>query len=203
MDHPDIELIKKENLFQGYFRVDRYTLRHRQYSGEMGPPIMREVFERGHAAVCLPYDPDRDAVVLIEQFRPGPFAKGDDNCWMLEAIAGIVEEGESPEELVHREGMEEAGCRFSALEHIFTTYPSPGACTETLEIFVGRVSSEGLGGIHGLAEEGEDIKVIVMPLDEAIERLDAGVITNANLIISLQWLAIHREALQKRWLAIK
>jgi ADP-ribose pyrophosphatase len=94
----DVIIDGHETLFQGYFRVDRYTLRHRLFRDGWSRPIQREIFERGHAVAVLPYDPVLDSVVLIEQFRAGPLAAGDEP-WVIEAIAGIVEDGESAEDV--------------------------------------------------------------------------------------------------------
>lgn len=195
----DVELIEKKAVFQGYFRVDRYRLRHRLFAGGFGPEIRREVFERGHAAAVLPYDPVRDEVVLIEQFRAGPYAKGADP-WLIEVVAGIIDEGETAEEVALREAIEEAGCKLvPPLRLIFNCFPTPGASSEHVDLFIGRCESAGLGGIHGLAEEGEDIRVIVLPFGDAIALLDQGKIRNAVTIMALQWLARHRIEMRELW----
>ena len=198
MTEKDVDILEKTEAFKGYFRVDRYRLRHRLFSGGWSPEITREVFERGHAAAVLPYDPARDAVVLIEQFRIGAYA-ADHKPWLLEVVAGIIEGGEPPEEVVRREAVEEAGCTITDLVPIATYLVSPGGTSESISIFCGRVDSKGLGGIHGLASEHEDIRVIVMPFAEAEDRLRAGQIDNATALISLQWLALNRERLREIW----
>lgn len=195
----DVELIERKTVFRGYFRVDRYRLRHRLFGGGLGHEIRREVFERGHAAAVLPYDPARDEVVLIEQFRAGAYAKGA-APWLIEIVAGIIDEGETAEEVALREAIEEAGCKlFPPLKPIFSCFPTPGACSEHIDLFVGRCDTAGLGGIHGLAEEGEDIRVMVLPVEAAITLLDQGKIANAATIIALQWLARHQEELRRQW----
>ena len=141
----DVELMGREVVYDGYFRLDRYRLRHRQFAGGIGPVLTREILERGQVAAVLPVDPARDRVVLIEQFRPGAWAAGRDP-WLLECVAGVIEPGETPEELARREALEEAGCVIADLLPIATFLTSPGATTETVRLFCGRVDSEGVGG---------------------------------------------------------
>ncbi len=198
-DDDDVRILARDRVFDGYFKVDRYRLRHRQFAGEMGPEITREVLERGHAAAVLPYDPDRDEVVLIEQFRVGPLAHGADNPWQLEIVAGIIEPGETAEAVVRREALEEAGTTIARLEPILGFYPSPGAVSEHIALYIGQTDTKGLGGIHGVAAEGEDIRATVHPLDEALTMLADGRIANAPAIIALQWLAATRETLRNKW----
>ena len=161
-------------------------------------PRSRELFERGRAAVVLPYDPARDAVVLIEQFRIGAYAAGLEP-WLIEPVAGIVEPGETPEQVARREALEEAGCEIAELEPIGTVLPSPGGGSEVLHLYCGRVDSEGVGGLHGLAHEHEDIRAFTLPLDAALERLARSEYHNASTVMTLQWLALNRERLRKIW----
>ena len=194
----DVELIGAEVVHDGYFRMDRYRLRHRQFAGGLGPVVTREILDRGRVAAVLPVDPVRDRIVLIEQFRPGAWAAGREP-WLLECVAGVMEPGETPEMLARREALEEAGCVVTDLLPIATFLTSPGATTETVRLFCGRVDSEGVGGLHGLAEEGEDIRVAVMPVPDAVALLDEGRIVNAKTIIALQWIARHYPSLKSRW----
>lgn len=194
-----VDLLDAEVAFQGYFRIDRYRLRHELHEGGLGEPVVREVFERGQVAAVLPVDMRRRRVVLIEQFRPGAWARGW-NPWLLECVAGVIEDGESAEELCRREAVEEAGCELRDLIPIGSPFlTSPGACTESVALFCARVDSEGVGGVHGLAEEGEDIRVATFDIDEALALLDGGRIVNAKTIIALQWLALNRDSLERRW----
>jgi len=195
----DVEILERETCFQGYFRVDRYRLRHRLFDGRWSGEITREIFERGHAVGVLPYDPAADAVVLIEQFRVGALAAGFPS-WQTEIVAGVIGEGETPEEVARREAREEAGCEVSELIPICSYLVSPGGTSESVVLFCGRVNCAGLGGIHGLPDENEDIKVSVVPWAEARRLLDAGEIRNAVSLIALQWLALHRDELRRRWL---
>ena len=198
MTDRDFQLIEKTTPFQGYFRIDLYRFRHRLFAGGWSGEVRREVFERGHAVVVLPYDPERDAVVMIEQFRIGAAAAGM-TMWQLEVIAGIIDEGETPEAVARREAHEEARCEILDLLPIYHYLASPGGTSESIRLFCGRVDSRGLGGIHGLAEEHEDIRVEVVPFAEARARLEGGRIGNAPTIIALQWLLLNRDALRQRW----
>ena len=199
-NRPDdrVEIVDKQTPFQGYFRVDAYRLRHRTFDGGWSREVRREVFERGHAAAVLLYDPERDAVVLIEQFRAGAYAAGLEP-WLIEIVAGIIEPGEEAAELVRREAMEEAGCEVGTLESIGTFILSPGGSSETIALFCGRVASENTGGVHGLEHEDEDIRPFVLSTDEALARLAAGGIVNATAAIALQWLALNRDRLRTEW----
>ncbi len=192
------EIMEKTTPFEGYFRVDRYRLRHRKFDGGWTAPQSREIFERGHAAAVLLYDPARDAVVLIEQFRIGAYT-AQLEPWLIETVAGIIEPGEDAEGVVRREAVEEAGCEITDLLPIGTYLMSPGGSSETIAFFCGRVDSAGAGGIHGLDHEGEDIRVVVLTSDEALARLEAGEIINANAVLPLQWLALNRERLRGIW----
>ncbi|MFN4282083.1 MAG: ADP-ribose diphosphatase [Alphaproteobacteria bacterium] len=193
-----VEIAKREELFLGYFRVDRYHLRHRLFAGGMSAPFMREIFERGHAAAVLPYDPARDEVVLIEQFRPGALAAGF-HPWLIEPVAGIIEPGESAESVARREAVEEAGCEITALVPMHHYLTSPGGTSESCALFCGKVDAAKAGGIHGLDHENEDIRVMALPFARARAWLDEGRLNNALTIIAIQWLALNREKLRAAW----
>ncbi len=196
--HKRVRNVQRSTSFKGYFEVQEYTLEHRTHEGGWSSPIQREVFERGHVVIVLPYDPWQDTVVLVEQFRIGAYAAGLEP-WLTEAVAGTIEPGESAEEVAHREAMEEAGCTLTEMESIGTMLMSPGSCTETAAMFCARVDSRELGGIHGLADEGEDIKARVVPLKEAFDQLESGQISNGYAVIPLQWLALNRNRLRTIW----
>jgi len=198
MSQADVELIQRETCFQGFYRLDRLHLRHRQFAGGMGPQLSRELFVR-HDAVCvLPYDPQRDAVVLVEQFRVGALDKSS-NPWLLELVAGLIDKDEQPEEVARREAVEEADLELTALWPITQYYPSPGGSDERVHLYIGRCDSEDAGGVHGLAEEGEDIRVHVWPLEDALQAVKDGRIDNAASIIALQWLALNRAEVRGLW----
>lgn len=194
------EIVEKTSPYEGYYRVDRFRVRHSLHDGGTSALLEREVFDRGHVGAVLPVDPVHDKVVLIEQFRPGALAAGW-HPWVIECVAGVIEEGEQPEDLARREAVEEAGCTISDLKPVFRFLTSPGASSETVTLFAGRVDSSNVGGIHGLAEEGEDIRVLVMRVDEALALLRDGRIVNAKTIIALQWLAANYSVLKAEWQA--
>ncbi len=196
--HDDVEIIARNTVFRGFFQIDRYRLRHRRHDGAMSDPIEREIAGRGHIAAVLPVDAERDRVVLIEQFRPGALGAGWEP-WLVECVAGIVEAGERVEQVAERESAEECGCRVEALVPIHRFLTTPGALTETVNLYCGKVDSRDAGGIHGLAEEGEDIKVLVYSVAEAIRLAGNGAIKNAITLIALQWLALNYGSLKKRW----
>ncbi len=195
----DVEILDKTTVYKGRFQIDRYRLRHRRHQGGWSEAFNREVFERGHAAAVLPYDPVRDEVVLIEQFRPGAYAGGIDP-WLTEIVAGIIDkEGESEEDVVRREAVEEAGLELTSVEPIARCILSPGACSETIRIFIGRADAAKAGGVFGLAHEHEDIRVLVLPMAEVSRMMAEGRISNAITLISLQWLLLNRMQLRERW----
>lgn len=206
MNPDDVEIIERETAFQGYFRVDRYQLRHRQFAGGMGEAVTREIFERGHAAACLLYDPDLDLVVLVEQFRPGahaalssPWFDGQHSAWLVEIIAGIIEDGEAPEDVVRREALEEAGCTIKEIEPICHYLVTPGGSSESVFTFCGRVDASNAGGIHGLAEEGEDIRVFTATPEQAFDMLASGRIYNSMTMLPFYWFKEHRDRLRQAW----
>lgn len=195
---PTVEIVEQRLCYQGFFRMEHYRLRHRRYDGGMSPVLSRELFERGHAAAVLPYDPVLDRIVLLEQFRIGALhAPG--GPWLLEIVAGIIENGETAPVVVERELLEEAGCALLALEPICEYLVSPGGTSERISLYCGRVDATDVGGIHGLAAEGEDIRVMTVSFDEAMALLDCGRINSASPIIALQWLQRNRPRLRQAW----
>jgi ADP-ribose pyrophosphatase len=193
-----VDIIEQATVYNGYFRINRYILRHGLFAGGMSAPIKREVFERGHAVGVLPYDPVRDQVVLIEQFRIGAYVAGF-APWMTEIVAGIIEDGETPGDVAKRETLEEAGLTVTELLPMCRYVGSPGGASESVHVFLGRVDAATAGGIHGLNSEDEDIRVEALPWIEARALLDHGKITNALGIVALQWLALHRDDVRRRW----
>ena len=194
----DVDILEKRTVYQGHFRIDRYRLRHRLHEGGWSAEMSREVFERGHAAAVLPYDPIRDEVVLIEQFRVGAFAGGK-SPWLVEIVAGIIDPGETPEEVVRREAREEAGIEVGALERIADYLSSPGGASESVVLFCGRVDTGKAGGIHGQRHEGEDILVRVHSFAEVERMMRTASLSNAVTLIAVQWLALNRDGLRARW----
>jgi ADP-ribose pyrophosphatase len=187
----DMQLLAEEVGYKGFFRLLKVRLKHRLFAGGWGPVLTRELFDRGHAAAVLPYDPVRDEVVLVEQFRVG--AIHDRNSpWLLEIVAGMVEEGESEEEVVRREAREEAGLTLKTLTRALSYFSSPGGCSERITVFIGEVDATEAADHAGLVHEGEDIRVHRLPRARAMEWLAQGKIDNAASVIALQWLELHR-----------
>ena len=194
----DLDILSHRKVFQGYFRIDEYTVRHGRFDGGWTGPITREVFERGHAAALLPYDPDRDAFVLCQQFRIGAMAAGMDP-WQIECVAGIIEAGESPQDVARRETIEESGCTAVDLIPIQRYLVSPGGASETVWLYLGRVSSIGAGGIFGLPEENEHIRVFTATSQQLRRMLDEKRIENAATLLAVQWFFLNRDLVAKTW----
>lgn len=201
MDSRDVDILDRTEVFRGFFRIDRYRLKHRRFDGLWSEVVTREVFERGHSVAVLLYDPGADNIVVIEQFRAGALAAGM-MPWMIECVAGIINDGETPEQVARREAIEETGCTLGRVEQIGQFIYSPGACSEVCRLFVAEFDSTLASGVHGLAEEHEDIKTHVVPVETAFEWLDTGAIRNAALLIAVSWLARNGDDLRRRWLGV-
>lgn len=197
-DENDVEIVEKSIGYDGYSRLDVYKLKHRLFDGGWSPVLSRELLERGHAVAALPYDPIRDEVVLLEQFRVGALAAGLPP-WQIEIVAGVIDAGDTPEQVVHRETREECGCDVAAMEHITDYLSSSGILSEILHVYCVKVDATHVGGIHGVPEEGEDIRVFPQSPAEAIARAGSPALMHAPSVIALQWLATHRERLRKEW----
>lgn len=194
----DVQLVAKDRVFQGYFAMDRYRIRHRTFAGGWTGDITREIFERGHAVVVILYDPVRDSVAMIEQFRIGAYAAGL-YPWLVECVAGIIDPGETPEQVAIREAHEEAGATPDDIVHIGKYIITPGGSTETVELFAARIDASRIEGLHGLEHEGEDIRVFTASVDDAYAMVKDGRINNSMAVIAVQWLMLERAALKARW----
>ncbi|HAT3904591.1 ADP-ribose diphosphatase [Citrobacter koseri] len=194
----DVEIIARETLYRGFFSLDLYRFRHRLFNGEMSGEVKREIFERGHAAVLLPFDPERDEIVLVEQIRIAAYDTSE-TPWLLEMVAGMIEEGETVEEVARREAMEEAGLEVKRTKPVMNYLASPGGTSERLSILVGEVDATTANGIHGLADENEDIRVHVVSREQAYQWVEEGKIDNAASVIALQWLQLHYQELKHEW----
>ena len=194
----DVEVLAVETGYKGFFRINRYRLRHKLFAGGWSANLTRELFERGHAAAMLPYDPVRDQIVLLEQFRVG--ALGSDNSpWLLEMVAGMIEPGESASEVIVREAEEEAGLVVGRSRFALSYLVSPGGTSERIHVYVGEVDSSKATGFHGLAEEGEDIRLHVVSREQAYRWVEEGRIDNAATVIALQWLQLHLAEIRSQW----
>ena len=194
----DVEIIARETLYSGFFSMELYRFRHRLFNGEMSGEIRREIFERGHAAVLLPFDPVRDEVVLVEQIRIAAYDVSA-SPWLLEMVAGMIEEGESVEDVARREALEEAGLVVGRTKPVLSYLASPGGTSERLSIMVGEVDATTAEGIHGLVDENEDIRVHVVSREQAYQWVEEGKIDNAASVIALQWLQLHYQTLRNEW----
>ena len=193
-----VEIIDRDLGYQGFFRLERVHLRHSLHRGGMSPVLVREVVEKGNVVALLPYDPVTDTVVMIEQFRVGAIGAAG-GAWLLEVVAGLMEPGEPPEAVARRETMEEAGLPVRRMEPIARFFATPSKSSELTHLFCGEVDASGAGGVHGLAHEGEDIRVIPMPAAQAFALLEVGRIDSAWPMIALMWLHSNRERLRRAW----
>lgn len=190
----DIQIEATDVVYNGYFKMIKYRFRHRLFAGGWSEVIDRELFERGHAVAMLPYDPVSDKVVLVEQIRVGAMVDSD-SPWQLEIVAGIIDKDETPENVAVREAEEEAGLTVHELAPMTSYLSSSGGCSERIHLYLGIVDAAQAEGIHGLADEGEDILVHVVSFDQAMQWVTDGKIENAASIIALQWLALNKH----RW----
>lgn len=191
----DFRILSREVVYEGFYRMLAYRVRHRLFRGGWGRPLNRELFERPHAAAVLPYDPDRDLVGLVEQFRIGAVEEPD-GPWLLEVVAGLVKSGETSEEVARRELLEEAGLRARAMIPMHDLLLSPGGSNERMALYCGLVElGSDREGTFGLEAEGEDIRLHVVSREQALEALAHGRCDNAPLTIALQWLALHHGGL--------
>jgi ADP-ribose pyrophosphatase len=197
----DVEILSSDTVYSGFFTVRKICLRHRLFRGGWSHPIERELFVRGDAVAAILYDPTNDLVGLIQQFRIGALgstvtdALSDHSPWLLEVVAGMHNPGKTAEQVISQELQEEAGVQPQRLEYICEYYSSPGGTNEKLTLFCALARLEKAGGVHGLADENEDIKVVTYQADDLFERLYDG-IGNATTLISLQWLQVNRQRLQ-------
>ncbi|HHC6499668.1 TPA: ADP-ribose diphosphatase [Vibrio parahaemolyticus] len=193
----DVEIISKESVFEGFFKMVKYRFKHKLFAGGWSDVVEREMFERGHAAAMLPYDPKTDQVVIIEQIRIG--ALEHEHPWQLEIVAGMIDRDESAEEVIRREAEEEAGITVGRVASVTSYYPSSGGCSEKLDVFVGEVDASKAHGIHGLDYEDEDIRVHVLSREQAYQWVKDGIFENGASVIALQWLQLNHQELRSQW----
>lgn len=194
----DVKILDQSTVFQGFFRIDSYKVKHKLFNGGWSAEVKRELFERGHAVIVLPYDVENDSLVLIEQFRIGAL-QNPNGPWLLEAIAGMIEPGETVEQVAERESEEEAGLKLNEFWPMLSYQSSPGGSTERIYLVLARLQHKVEGGVYGLASEQEDIKVHSLPRQVAMQLLKAGKIDNAATVIALQWLELNLREVKERW----
>ncbi|MCO7227407.1 NUDIX domain-containing protein [Pleionea sp. CnH1-48] len=190
-----VKITAKQSVFKGFFEVSRFQLQHQLFAGGMSKMIQREVFLRGAAAGILLIDVALQKVVLVEQFRCGAMAAGAQRPWLIELVAGIIEPGELPAEVVSREAIEEAGCAPLTLEPMYEYWTSPGGSDEKMHLFWGTIDSTQVSAYGGLETESEDIKVHVVSFSDVFSWLENGKIDNAMTLIAIQWLYINHQRL--------
>lgn len=187
----DVDITSREYLFRGFIQVEKVSLRHRQFDDTAYTPVMqRELIHRPEAAGVLIYDDQQQKFALIEQFRIGAL---DDSRspWQLEVIAGVLDGDESPETCIRRESLEESGCEIFDLKHLFSFYPSAGACSELFHLYSAEAELPQEGGIFGMSEEGENIKLHLFDYGDIATLFSHGRLRNAPVIMALQWLQQH------------
>ena len=188
----DVEILREEVVYQGHFTMKKMYFRHKLFNGGVSGEIVRELMIKGAAAALIAYDPLRDKVVLVEQVRIGAYdPNSHQSPWLVELIAGMVDEGETPENVAMRESHEEAGLTVEKVEHALSIWDSPGGAVERLHLFLGLVDSSQVGGIYGLEEEGEDILVHVVSREQAYQWVVEGKIDNVIAVVGLQWLQLN------------
>ncbi len=194
----DTNVLSVETKYSGFFKMNEYRLNHKLFSGKQSDTFCREIFERGDAVVVVLYDPKKDALLLLEQFRPG-ILRTNDTPWMLEFIAGMFNENESPVDVAVREAEEEANIKLepASVKLIMKYFSSPGGTSECIHLYWSAFDSSKVlsGSVYGLANENEDIMLHVVTRQEALELMESGKISNAATIIGLQWLAINYQTL--------
>ena len=190
----DVEIISRERVYNGFFRMDKLHLRHRLFDGGWSAPVQRELMLRGEVVGVIPYDPVNRLIGLIEQFR---VATVDDVCspWLFELVAGMKDDGESPEESAKRELLEESGVSSATLHKICECWVSPGGVDEKIHLYCGVADLKAAGGTHGLDTEHEDIRFHVIPEDDVFEAMEQGCCNNSATMIALLWLQQKRHIL--------
>ena len=195
----EFKIINQQTAYNGFFRLEKYQLQHTLFQGGWSETITRELFMRGNCVAVILYDPHKDEVVLIEQFRAGAILNPD-KAWLVEIVAGAIEEGESAEDVAYRESVEEAGCEIEELILINKFYTTPGGSSEKISLFCGKVDATNVDGVHGLDDEHEDILVSSLKFEEVYQMIESGRIESGIPIIAIQWLYINRDKLREKWL---
>lgn len=196
-NHEDYQIIEKTTVRKGFLSIFKYRLKHRLFAGGWSQEFEREVMDRGHAVMVIPYDIARDQLVVLEQFRIGALQQ-EESPWLLEFVAGMIDKPEeSATRVAQRELDEEAGLTAEKMHYALTYLSTPGGCTEKISIYIAEVDSSQAASHGGLATENEDIKVHVLPRSEVMELLEQEKINNAASVIGLQWLQLHLEQIRQ------
>ena len=187
----DVKILSRDLIGRGWGKLERFVFRHRRFDGDWSDEVTRDLYTIGEVSMIIPYDPTLDAVLLVEQFRTCGLY-WNDATWLFEAIAGIIDPGETPPEVAQREAGEEANLKIATPVHIATVYSSPGGYGERTHMYAGATDLSSAGGIHGLAHEHEDIRAVVVPLAEALVASFDGRIRDAKTILMIQWLTANK-----------
>lgn len=190
------DVLRRDAGYQGFFQLDKLTLRHQLFAGGWSKEIVRELFVRGDAVGVLLYDPKNDLIGLVKQFRVGALNR-DRGPWCTEVVAGMVEQDEQPEEVALRELEEESGISPHSIEFICSYLSSPGGTDERLCLYCALADLENTAGVYGLADENEDICFTAVPAIEVLGAIYSGEYDNAATLIALQWLAMNRDRLRE------
>lgn len=178
------EILHREDCYRGFYCLERIRLRHDRFSGETTPALTREVVSKGDIVAVLPYDPAVDKVVMIEQFRPGALVAGDDP-WLLEIVAGYIEQGESLSGAARRETFEETGCEARKLTPLMTYFLAPNLSPDRVHLFLAEVSAPETEILRGRGDEDEDIRVLSVGRIEAHAMVAAGQIASPWALLAL------------------
>tara|TARA_B100001057_G_scaffold304056_1_gene304235 strand:+ start:142 stop:720 length:579 start_codon:yes stop_codon:yes gene_type:complete len=179
------KIINKKNLYSGFFSLNKYEFVHKKHNGEWTNTVEREVFSGAHVSTLLPYDPIKKEIILIKQFRAGVLSRYDD--YLYEIVAGIIDEGENPEETAVRECFEETGCEVKKIHPIQSYFPAPGSSESYYHLYLGEIQAFDGERIKGLENENEDILVKSFKVDEVRQMLKENKIINGLTLIALQW----------------
>ena len=190
----------KRVVYKGFFSVEEHDLSYRKFNNQQSSILTRSALISSDAVIVLPYDPVNDRILLIEQFRAGPYVKGDENPWVLEPIAGLIDEGETPESAGIREAQEEALLEIKRLELVARSYPSPGISTEFFHQYIGIVELlDSSNLIAGLQSENEDIRSHIFEYEQFFEMIESGMVKVGPLILLGLWLSKNRNRLRKTY----
>ena len=180
------KIINKKNLYSGFFSLNKYEFVHKKHNGEWTNAVEREIFNGAHVSTLLPYDPIKKEIILIQQFRAGALSRYDEE-YLYEIVAGIIDEGENPEETAVRECFEETGCEVKKIHPIQSYFPAPGSSESYYHLYLGEIQAFDGERIRGLENENEDILVKSFKIDEVRQMLKERKIINGLTLVALQW----------------
>jgi ADP-ribose pyrophosphatase len=180
----DVQVLDTELIYAGHIRLFKHQLRYRLFAGGWSQSVIRELYQSRPAAGVLLFDPHRDEIVLVEEFRLGALGKTG-SPWLVELVAGLIEEGETVQEVAYREAQEEAGCQVIDLMPICEYWTSPGISTGKFTLFCGKINAARAGGIFGLAAENEDIRAHVFPKQVVYQALSKGYNNHTYIIFCI------------------